>query len=119
MRKYNNVIITPHGIARAAWIGVVVGMLLYFSYHLWTLFAPPFLALEPKYDIIINEDFVLLSGATQKDSNIFINGREVAVTKEGAFQERIALQNGMNALEIKSVNKFGKATVIVRRIIKN
>ncbi len=112
-------IITPRGIARAAWTFVACGMVLYFSYHLWTLFRAPLLVLEQNRDIITRDDFVFVRGVTQKESHVFINSREAAVTAEGSFKERVALEDGMNAIEIKSVNKFGKTTSVVRRIVKN
>ncbi|OGD32591.1 hypothetical protein A3C91_01860 [Candidatus Azambacteria bacterium RIFCSPHIGHO2_02_FULL_52_12] len=119
MRRFSNAIaVTPHGIARVTWALVACGMVLYFSYHVWTLFRPPFLVLEQNHDIITQEDFVFVRGVTQKESHVFINSREAAVTAKGAFEERIALENGMNAIEIKSVNKFGKTTSVLRRIIK-
>ena len=61
---------------------------------------------------------MFVRGVTQKESHVFINSREAAVTAKGAFEERIALENGMNAIEIKSVNKFGKTTSVLQRIIK-
>lgn len=110
--------VTPHGIARVTWVLVACGMVLYFSYHLWTLFSPPFLVLEQKSDIMTHDGFIVISGATQKESHVLVNGREIAVGKDGAFKEQIVLQDGMNVIEIKSINKFNKATTVLRRIIK-
>ena len=73
---------------------------------------------RPKGDIIVNEESIIIDGYTQADSHIFLNGREI-VNNSGHFEERLVLQSGMNIAEIKSINRFEKEAVIVRRIIKN
>ena len=116
--RFRHLSVTPYGIARIAWALILCGLTLYFAYHLWMLFRPPFLVLEQNHDIITQEDFVVIKGVTQKESHVFLNSREAAVTLQGAFSERVTLEQGMNVIEIKSVNKFNKTTLVVRRIIK-
>lgn len=118
MKLKNSVSITPRGIARVAWVVIASGIAAYFSWHLWTLYRAPMLVLEPKNDIMTHDGFITFSGTTQKESHVFVNGAEIAVNNDGTFEDRIALADGMNAIEVKSINKFNKATTLLRRIIK-
>ena len=111
--------VTPRILASALVIAVGTGIGLYLWYHLALLFAPPFLVLEkPPRDIITTRQSLALEGATQKESHVFVNGREIVVSEEGALSDALILEEGMNIFEVTSVNKFGKETTLIRRIIK-
>ncbi|MBI3685394.1 hypothetical protein HY250_03250 [Candidatus Azambacteria bacterium] len=111
--------VTPRALAAAFEIAIGVGIAAYFGYHLFLLYSPPFLIVaNPERDIIIKDASFALSGRTQKESHVFVNDREIAVADDGAFSDTLVLQEGMNILEIKSVNKFKRETSQVRRIIK-
>lgn len=118
MEFKNSVSINPRGIARVLWVCIALSIGVYFSWNLWTLYRSPMLVLDLKDDIMTHDSFITLSGVTQKESHVFINNAEISLNKDGTFQNRIALTEGLNAIEIKSVNKFNKITTIVRRIIK-
>lgn len=110
---------TPQGMAGAGAAAAGLGIALYFGYHLFFLFSPPFLVVSnPKHDIITSDTSIPLSGITQKESRVFVNEREIPAGPDGAFSDALLLQEGMNIIEITAVNKFRKETVIVRRIIK-
>lgn len=94
-------------------------IVLYFAWHLNILFAPPFLIVqEPERDIITKDGTLALVGRTMKESHVFVNGREIPVSDEGVFSGTVVLQEGMNIIEFRSVNKFGKEAALTRRIIK-
>ncbi len=110
---------TPAIFGRAAAFIGAAAVVAYFAYHLFSLFSPPFLIVErPERDIITKDGTLELSGFTKKESHVFVNGREIAVSDEGAFSDSVVLQDSMNIIEFRSVNKFGKETVLVRRIVK-
>lgn len=118
MKLKNAITVTPRGIARVAWVFITLGIAAYFSWHLWMLYRAPMLVLDPKNDIMTHDSFIMLSGMTQKESHLFVNGAEIPVNKNGTFENRIALTDGMNAIEVRSVNKFNRVTTVLRRIIK-
>jgi len=115
----NNLSITPKFIVVATIFILVIATGGYLWYQLSHLLGAPYLIVEsPKGDIIVNEESIMIGGYTQADSHIFLNGREI-VNNNGHFEERLVLQSGMNTAEVKSINRFEKEAVIVRRIIKN
>lgn len=96
-----------------------VGIAGYFGWHLYNLFRPPVLVItNPSGDIITEEQNIDFSGSTQREGDISINGVKMEVAQGGIFHERLTLQQGMNIFEVKAVNRFGKETIIIRRIIK-
>lgn len=117
--KSKKFVITPRFLVIAVSAVGVVFLVFYFWYQLSNLLKPPFLVVEnPASDIITNEETVNVSGQTQKDSHIFINGREVEVNAKGLFNDNFHLEPGANLMEIKSVNRFKKETILIKRVIK-
>lgn len=99
------------------------GMLLilvaaYLWYQFDFLIGPPTLAIEPKEDMVIKDDSLLLKGKTDNGVNLTINGEGVYVSSDGNFSKNIQLAAGLNVIEIKSVNSFGKTNKIIRQIFK-
>ncbi|MCR4322516.1 MAG: hypothetical protein NUV61_00310 [Candidatus Azambacteria bacterium] len=114
-----SVAITPHVIRVIVLAIILVGIGGYFGWQLYNLFRPPFLVVtNPIGDIITEEQVIDFSGRTQKESDTSINGTHIEVTDTGVFREQFPLQDGMNVFEVRSVNKFGKETKLIRRIIK-
>lgn len=111
--------ITPRGI-RAFLIAVLwlcIGG--YFGWHVYSLFRAPVLVVEnPSRDIITKDMSLTLSGYAQKESEVTVNGGHIDTTEKGVFRDDIALETGMNVIEVKVVNKFGKETTVVRRVVK-
>jgi len=115
----HSLLVTPKFVVVAVMFILVVSTGGYLWYQLSHLLGAPYLIVEsPKGDIIVNEESIMIGGYTQADSHIFLNGREI-VNSNGHFEERLVLQSGMNIAEVKSINRFEKEAVIVRRIIKN
>lgn len=56
----------------------------------------------------INEGIVNVSGRAKKATNLYINGKNVSVTKAGEFEEPIALPAGYNIVTVEAKDKFGK-----------
>lgn len=111
--------VTPRAIRRVALTFMWVGIIGYFGWQLYNLFRSPFLVItSPVGDIITSEQTIEVLGKTHQEGDTSINGVEVEVSDTGVFREQLPLQEGMNVFEVKSVNKFGKETIIIRRIIK-
>ncbi len=111
-------IVTPK---RATMILMIVGICIVFGY-LWHqlsyLIYPPNLEItQPASDITVSSKIIELSGNTDPDVNLTINGKEVYVNQEGEFKSEISLDSGLNILRIKVKDKFGNTNLVVRRIM--
>ena len=58
----------------------------------------------------INSGVVEIFGQAKKATNLYINGKTTSVTKNGEFEDAIALPEGYNIVTITAVDKFGKTS---------
>jgi hypothetical protein len=55
----------------------------------------------------IEESTLLVTGKAKNALNLYLNGREISIDKEGNFSETIALLSGYNRVKIEARDKFG------------
>lgn len=72
--------------------------------------APKLIIFNPQQNAIESGNFVNVEGATDRDAKVFINDQPVLVNDEGRFSEKLALQFGVNFINIRAVNRFDKIT---------
>lgn len=104
----------------AIFLGVLLLILLsaYLSYQFKFLVGPPNLAVDPKEDMVIKQESLLVRGQTDNGVYLIINGENVYVTSNGNFSKEVQLTSGLNVIEVKAVNNFGKSTKIIRQIFR-
>jgi transcriptional regulator with XRE-family HTH domain len=98
---------------------VLVGLIVlgYVISQVRSVLAPPSLEIsEPAADLSISGNSLIVSGKTELGADVFINNQTVLVDKNGQFAESLILSPGLNILEIRAVNKFGKESRINRKI---
>lgn len=94
----------------------LVSIYLYFSVD--NFISSPWLVIEEPLDnSVIKTDEVIIKGKTRNNSQVFINGQQTFVDMDGMFSDTIGLSNGMNVINVKSINKFEKESV--KEIIVN
>lgn len=99
--------------SRAVAMGGIALVLLGVFGYLWFQFrqftTDPLLALsEPNPNTIVEGKSVWLKGKTDRGTQITINNQATFVTPDGTFVEEITLQNGVNQIIVKAVNRFNK-----------
>jgi len=101
-------------------LGILLLILLsaYLCYQFKFLVGPPNLAVDPKEDMIIQQESLTIRGKTDSGVDLTINGENVYVASDGNFSKEVQLANGINIVEVKVVNNFGKSTKIVRQIFR-
>ncbi|MEK7134983.1 MAG: helix-turn-helix domain-containing protein [Patescibacteria group bacterium] len=104
----------------AIFLGVLFLILLsaYLSYQFKFLVGPPNLAVDPKEDMVIQQGSLTVRGQTDSGVYLTINGENVYVASDGTFSKEVQLTSGINVIEVKAVNNFGKSTKIVRQIFR-
>ena len=111
-------VLTPKIIWKILAVSVALIILVYFSIQLsYLLGAPKLVVINPESDIITESKEIVISGSTQPDNKVTINNNDIFVDREGGFSETIPLQEGVNTIEVKSVNRFGKESSVIRRIM--
>lgn len=116
--KSSYFILTPKKLTIFFGGALFVLLAAYLWYQFNFLIGPPNLAVEPKEDMIVREESLLLRGKTDSGVNLTISGENVYVASDGSFSKNIQLAAGLNIIEIKSVNNFGKITKIIRQFFR-
>jgi cytoskeletal protein RodZ len=117
-KKTPRIIVTPKKItfASIALIGLVI-----FSYIGWqfsVLAAPPKLEVfSPNDNQEVTTDKLIIEGQTDAGAKVFINNFEIGISPEGSFKEDVSLEDGLNLIKIKAVNRLEKETEVTRTVI--
>ena len=77
----------------------------------------PFLAVdEPADGAALTSQLVTVSGRTEPDCTVAVNGATVPVSKEGKFSATIQLAAGAQTVEVKATAPEGSETVVARGV---
>ncbi len=77
----------------------------------------PFLTVEfPSNNLISRDSKVSVKGKTISNCNLFVNGVKVDLDKDGNFDKKIELSEGINKVEITSKNETGLETKVYRNV---
>lgn len=106
-------------LTQAFWIGLVV-LLGLFSYLLFqyraAFWSPALTILSPKDKATISAQAVSVTGTTDANVSVTVNGLPVYIDATGKFTKEIPVFPGNVVLTIKAINSFGKITTIERDI---
>lgn len=111
-------VVTPAFFAIFFAVLAAAGAAGYFYHQLRFVVAPPRLQIFSPLDNSRSENKSLeISGATDIESRLTINGQEVYIDKNGEFKKFLNLASGVNTIQIKSINRFGKESLAERKIL--
>ena len=114
----NYVIITPKilTIIFSLFILSIVG---YYLWHQISSFnSTPYLFISsPITDQISDKPEIEVSGQTESQAALKINGEDVFIDPDGYFSEIILLESGNNVLVIEATNRFNRTARQVRNIV--
>ena len=107
--KLTRFVVTPRAIIATSVAVVVIGGFSYLYGQIGRFAAVPRLVItSPSGDENIPENSLSVSGFTDEDAKLTINGQPILVSDKGEFKEDIILQSGVNAITISAVNRFNK-----------
>ena len=99
-------------------VACLAGILILVGSRLTNFLQAPRLTLDIPGDWTeLTEPLVHIKGNTTKESQLTVNGRDVTINESGAFDQEIELQQGLTTLEFVAENRFGKQTVVQRRVV--
>lgn len=103
------------------WVGaslVICSVFSYLGLELYQLRQPPMLVLEyPAEEQMVNKQLVEVKGQTEPEAAILINNQPILSDAEGRFNEHVALQPGVNIIEIQASKKYSRQNVQYRKIM--
>lgn len=98
-----------------SFLGLLSFAYLYFQVS--SLNRPPYLEISSPAEEVADSGLLNVAGRTEPGSQVYLNGQPIVVRADGNFKESLSLGLGTNQLVIKSVNKFGRETELVRQVV--
>lgn len=103
------------------WVGaslVVTAMLSYLGHELYSLRQAPMLVVDtPQEEMVTDRQLVQITGATEPEVEISINQQTILSDSDGNFSEMVALQPGLNLIEVSAKKKYSDEATVYRKII--
>lgn len=114
----NKFIIFPKLIRNFFIVGAIIVCFLYLSFYFKQIILPPELIItQPAANLSLNATNIEISGQTEKEAEITINGELVLNNHDGYFSQTINLKKGLNNIIIKAKKKYSREETVTRQIL--
>ena len=97
---------------------VCITVYVVFQYRA-AIFAPSLVILSPNDNSKITSESVTVRGTTDANAIVLVNNQQTYVDTNGNFTKHIVIFPGKSIITIIATNKFGKQTIVKRRITVN
>lgn len=87
----------------------------YLSWQVIIIATPPKMTLNDNQEKV-STDFVIISGQTDGDSDVYIDNSPISTNTDGSFSERVSLVSGQNVITVSAKNQLGKTTTVTRTV---
>lgn len=110
--------ITPERVISGITIALIIAFFGYLFFQYRSFANAPLLDVhKPSKDIKTIESVINVSGKTDKDAVLKINGQSISLSDQGEFSAAITLLDGANVLNFVSRNKLGRESKISRVVV--
>lgn len=111
-------IIFPKIIRNLLIISAIIFCFLYLSFYFKQIISPPKLIItRPETNLALSATNIEISGQTEKEAEITINGELVLNNNDGYFSQTINLKKGLNNIIIKAKKKYSREQTVTRQIL--
>lgn len=92
------------------------GVIFFFGKQFLSATAAPFLEISSPVEGETYREKIMVSGKTDRDATVKIEGTLVTIDKDGNFKEEVVLPRGENTLTIETANRQGKKRIVSKKI---
>ncbi len=97
---------------------LVLTVTTYVGLQIKTIVSPPdLLVYEPNDGEMTDEAMISVTGHAEEGTRVQINGNDALLSQTGFFEMDVALERGMNVIEVTSTKRYSKAAVEYRRVV--
>lgn len=97
---------------------IIIGITVYLTIQIIYIVAAPDIDIfEPKDGFVTTQATLNVSGRVQGPVSISINGLKIFLNAEGFFSEEVALERGLNLIEIEAKRRYSRVQKLHRRVI--
>ena len=91
---------------------------IYLGYRINKIISPPVLIIDnPVADLTTDQNSLEVTGRTEAEASLIINGQAVLTNKNGSFSQSISLKNGINIITITANKKHGRNNTVIRQVL--
>ncbi len=99
-------------------LSTVTVCFVYLGLRLDKIVSPPALSVNnPAENLITSARNILVSGSTEAETEIVINGEQILSGSDGAFSKEVDLKSGMNTITVTAIKKYGRESTVTRQIL--
>ncbi len=97
---------------------LVLAVTTYVGVQIKTIVSPPdLLVYEPNDGYMTDEAMISVTGHAEEGTRVRVNGEDALLSQTGFFDVDVALERGMNVIEITSTKRYSKPAVEYRRVV--
>ncbi len=109
--------LSPRSFVLSAIVLVIVSVTVYLWFQFRQFTTEPLLSItEPNPNQVVEGNMAVLRGKTDRGTQVTVNNEATFVSPEGGFEETLTLQQGVNQVTVRAVNRFNKERVEVLQI---
>jgi hypothetical protein len=98
-----------NNLKKALFAIICITVLGYTYYEARFLISGPELTIfTPQNNATVEDSLLEIKGHVKNLSSLTINGRQIMITTDGLFSDKLLLLDGYNTIEVKVRNKFGQ-----------
>jgi cytoskeletal protein RodZ len=113
-----NMIVLPKIARNLLIIAIIAICFLYLAFYFRRLVLPPKLEIfAPAGNLATSENRLEISGRTEKEAEVKINGEVVLDNQAGYFRQTVNLKQGLNNIVIKAKKKYSQEEAVNRQIL--
>ncbi|MFH1522827.1 MAG: helix-turn-helix domain-containing protein [Patescibacteria group bacterium] len=93
---------------------------IYLGICLNRIISPPELYIIGLQDnLVTSNNFVIVSGITEPEAQVIINGELILIDSADSFNKRVNLKSGINTITITAKKKYSREKIIKKQILVN
>lgn len=115
--RWRDLWISPFFWRRALALAAVLLVGVYLGGRLFVMIRPPSLVVtSPTDEMATTEQTIVVSGTTEEESKVTVNGEIVPIRRDGSFAAPLTLQVGANTVRVAATKRYSRAAVVERRV---
>ena len=96
---------------------IVVGLAKYAQFQARNFIEGPEVFLTNTPEPVQQNRVIDIEGTTKNIVSITLNGRQIYVTENGDFHEKLVLESGYTIMTIQAEDRFGRTTNLTREFV--
>lgn len=97
---------------------LAIAVTLYLGYELRAIISAPELTVfEPQDGYTTQDALIKVTGVTETEGRVKVNGADVLLSQNGRFETEVALERGLNVITIESSKRYSHPAIEYRRVV--